>query len=172
MSVLVCYNINMIELLNVKTEELSILSSLAEEVWHQAYDKLLGLSQVEYMLKKLQSTNAFEAQIQNGYEYYFILSDGVVCGYLGIVQEDKRLFLSKIYLKSSHYGQGIAQNVLNKLKEECKTRKLREIYLTVNKGNDRAIKAYEKFGFTKTDSIVTDIGNGYVMDDYVYTFDI
>lgn len=170
MSVLICYNINMIGLQSVKTEDLEILSSLADEVWHQAYDNLLGPSQVDYMIKKFQSKKAFIEQIQKGYEYYFILASGVICGYLGILQEDKRMFLSKIYLRAGHCGQGIAQIVLNKIQEEGKARKLKEIYLTVNKNNDRAIKAYERFGFIKTDSIVTDIGNGYVMDDYVYTF--
>lgn len=54
----------------------------------------------------------------------------------------------------------------------AKKLKLGYVYLTVNKGNERAIKVYEKFGFIKTDSIVTDIGNGYVMDDYVYRLDV
>ena len=165
-----CYNINMIDLQCVKTGDLEILSSLAKEVWHQAYDDLLGLSQVEYMLENFQSCKAFQEQIQKGYEYYFILREGATCGYIAVVEEDKRLFLSKIYLKANYYGQGIAQIVLNKIKDECKDRQLKEIYLTVNKGNNRAIKAYERFGFVKTDSIVTDIGNGYFMDDYVYTF--
>ena len=47
---------------------------------------------------------------------------------------------------------------------------LRAVYLTVNKGNARAVRAYEKFGFIRTDGTVTDIGGGYVMDDYVYEY--
>ena len=43
----------------------------------------------------------------------------------------------------------------------------KSISLTVNKYNTDSIKAYEKMGFEKIDSVVMDIGNGYVMDDYV-----
>jgi RimJ/RimL family protein N-acetyltransferase len=43
----------------------------------------------------------------------------------------------------------------------------KSIDLTVNKYNTNSIKAYEKMGFEKIDSVVMDIGNGYVMDDYV-----
>ena len=47
---------------------------------------------------------------------------------------------------------------------------LSKITLTVNKYNLPAICIYEKVGFNRVDSIETDIGNGYVMDDYVYEF--
>ena len=32
--------------------------------------------------------------------------------------------------------------------------------------------AYEKLGFIRTSSVETDIGNGYVMDDYIYEFEL
>jgi len=41
------------------------------------------------------------------------------------------------------------------------------VFLTVNKNNRPAIRAYEKNGFAITDSVVTDIGQGFVMDDYI-----
>ena len=44
------------------------------------------------------------------------------------------------------------------------------VYLTVNKGNKRAIRAYEKSGFSITESVVTDIGHGFVMDDYIMKY--
>ncbi len=37
---------------------------------------------------------------------------------------------------------------------------------TVNKNNSLAIRAYEKLGFENLGSIVADIGNGFVIDDY------
>jgi RimJ/RimL family protein N-acetyltransferase len=47
-----------------------------------------------------------------------------------------------------------------------------KIRLTVNKYNSNSIKAYDNMGFVSVDSIVQDIGNGYVMDDYVLEKDI
>ena len=39
--------------------------------------------------------------------------------------------------------------------------------LTVNKNNKETIKAYEKMGFKQVRDIVIDIGNNFVMDDYI-----
>ncbi|MBS1128301.1 MAG: hypothetical protein H6Q96_681, partial [Nitrospirae bacterium] len=42
----------------------------------------------------------------------------------------------------------------------------KSLYLFVNKNNTKAIRAYERFGFVKARAVVTDIGSGFVMDDY------
>ena len=39
--------------------------------------------------------------------------------------------------------------------------------LHVNKYNTNSILAYEKMGYVNTESMVTDIGKGFVMDDYL-----
>lgn len=162
----------MIKLIPAKVNNLVPLENLAKEIWHECYTDLLGESQVEYMIKNFQSNKAFVSQINNGYEYYFLEYDGEVAGYVGLLQEEDKLFLSKLYLKSRFYGRGIAQMLLNVLVDRLKENGLIEMYLTVNKGNLRAIRTYERFGFIRTDSIITDIGNGFVMDDYVYTYRI
>ena len=46
------------------------------------------------------------------------------------------------------------------------------IWLTVNKHNNGTIAVYKKFGMKIIRSQVTDIGNGFVMDDYVFGYDI
>jgi hypothetical protein len=42
----------------------------------------------------------------------------------------------------------------------------------VNKANARAIMAYKRNGFVITESVITDIGGGFVMDDYVMAKDL
>jgi len=39
----------------------------------------------------------------------------------------------------------------------------------VNKRNAKAIAAYQRNGFVIADSVVTDIGHGFVMDDFIMT---
>ena len=46
-------------------------------------------------------------------------------------------------------------------------RGLRAMYLTVNKGNELGIRAYKGTGFETIDAVRTDIGSGFVMDDYI-----
>ena len=45
---------------------------------------------------------------------------------------------------------------------------LSAVWLTVNKHNDIAIRAYRGLGFELIGEGVTDIGNGFVMDDYYF----
>ena len=44
---------------------------------------------------------------------------------------------------------------------------LSSIYLTVNKNNEHSIAVYKKKGFLTVKDQVADIGNGFVMDDYI-----
>ena len=44
---------------------------------------------------------------------------------------------------------------------------LQSVYLTVNKQNHGPIAVYKKLGFQIVDSVETDIGNGFIMDDYI-----
>lgn len=54
----------------------------------------------------------------------------------------------------------------------CWTVGLDKIYLTVNKHNTHAVEVYRHFGFYQIDAVVTDIGGGYVMDDYILQKDV
>jgi ribosomal protein S18 acetylase RimI-like enzyme len=51
----------------------------------------------------------------------------------------------------------------------AKTNNQKGIYLNVNKYNSAKF-FYEKLGFTNVKEEVIDIGNGYVMDDYVMEY--
>ena len=155
----------------VPPQEHGQLAEMIAQLWHSAYDDLLGAAQVDYMTSTLQSASAIDDQIMNkNYIYFYVMSDGEKIGYCAVEAEEDRLFLSKLYLKEEKRGKGIGQKALAGVTEMAKRLGLSSVYLTVNKGNARAIAAYEKFGLGRTDSIVTDIGGGYVMDDYVYEY--
>ncbi len=121
------------------------------------------------MVEKFQSVDAMTEQIEKqGYTYLSVCDDEELCGYIGIKPEsDDRLFLSKLYLRNDKRGRGTASAMLNYVFEEARKIGKKRVYLTVNKHNDHAIEVYKKIGFVVTDTAVTDIGGGYVMDDYI-----
>lgn len=84
--------------------------------------------------------------------------------------QGEKLFLSKLYLSDEFRGRGVGQLALGKVAAIARDRGAKSVYLTVNRGNLRAVRAYEKFGFVRTEEQVSDIGNGFVMDDFVYEF--
>lgn len=153
----------------VKTkEEIAALADLAFGIWHEYFIRIISREQIDYMIDKFQSVPAMTDQIQHqGYEYYFIHVDGAHVGYIGVKQEERKLFLSKFYMAKEHRGQGYASRVIEFLTALCKDRGLSAIWLTVNRHNDSTIAVYEKKGFKTVRTQVADIGNGFVMDDYV-----
>lgn len=149
--------------------ELREIAALADIIWHECYGELLGQGQVNYMVEKFQSVDAMTEQIEKqGYTYLSVCDDEELCGYIGIKPEaDDRLFLSKLYLHKDKRGRGIASAMLNCVFDEARKIGKKRVYLTVNKHNDHAIEVYKKTGFVIADKAVTDIGSGYVMDDYI-----
>ena len=151
-----------------KEEDLLHLASMAGTIWRECYASILSGEQIEYMLSKFLSVNVLSRQVSvEGYEYYFVECDGERVGFVGVKVEEKRLFLSKLYIKEEYRGRGISSVALGFLEEKCHREALLAIYLTVNKYNDRAYNVYINKGYKVVDDVVTDIGSGYVMDDYV-----
>lgn len=145
--------------------DVKILAALADEIWRQHFTPIIGEGQVAYMLDKFQDAEAMAAQMADGYIYIILYVDGVASGYCACRREEERLFLSKLYVRQSCRGKGLGRRLFD---EACACGGgLRAVYLTVNKHNDHTIAAYKKMGFVVVDSVVNDIGNGYVMDDYI-----
>ncbi len=153
--------------------EIQAIAALAEEIWNQHFVPIIGKEQVDYMVDKFQSYEALKNQIsREGYEYFEIFYEGKLAGYTGVHQEKDCLFLSKLYIHQSFRGRHLATKTLNFLTELCKELGLHKIWLTCNKDNENTLKIYGHLGFCITDSQVADIGNGFVMDDYILTYEI
>lgn len=156
------------EIIEVKKEELPLLAELASLVWHEYFPCILTEGQIDYMVEKFQSLPAMTDQVENqGYEYYFLRDGGRPLGYMGIRPEEETIFLSKLYLTGENRGKGYASEAFSFLEEYGRRLGKKAIWLTVNKYNDHSIRVYRHRGFETVKSQVSDIGNGYVMDDYV-----
>ncbi len=153
-------------------EDRAALAKLADEIWHEYWPALIGNAQTDYMVEQFQSLEAIERDMRDhSYEYWFLRDedDGRLVGYTGghPEPETNRYFISKIYLRAKERGFGFASQTIRFYEELCRTRGFSALYLTVNKGNELAIRAYTGKGFTTIDAVETDIGEGYIMDDYI-----
>lgn len=150
--------------------DIRLTAQMAQEIWNEAFRGIITQEQINYMVDKYQSYHAMKDQIENqGYTYFIISKDGKDAGYCGVqVKEDNSLYLSKMYLLKEARGQWLFEQMTNHLVKLCRDKGISRIWLTVNKHNDRAIAAYIKNGYKNIRSQTTDIGNGFVMDDYVF----
>ena len=149
-------------------KQIEELSEIAKLIWSEYFPKIITPEQINYMVEKYQSADAIARQISNdGYKYFMVFGNGEVLGYLAVKADRNQLLLSKLYLKKEFRGRGYFNEMLSFAEKIAKEKGLNSLYLTVNKHNDNSIAVYLKKGFFIKKEQVTDIGNGFVMDDYV-----
>ena len=144
---------------------------LADRIWREHYPSIISESQIQYMLERFQSAAAIREQIQSGYNYFLVYLEDKAIGYYAfslepVAPEQVTLFLSKIYIEKQHRGIGAGRFAFLQIEKAAQRLGAVSISLTVNRHNTDSIKAYKRWGFSLAGEIVTDIGNGFVMDDY------
>jgi len=162
----------MLTFTNATVSEIPILRKLAHCIWHAYYPGIITVEQIDYMLGRFFSPEALQADLAAGSIWELACVDGRDIGFLAVVPEPdrRRLKLSKLYLLPDQHGRGLGQLLLDRVKLIATGLGAEEIYLTVNKQNARAIRAYVRAGFAVAEAVTVDIGQGYVMDDLVMKF--
>ncbi|MFD0962809.1 GNAT family N-acetyltransferase [Pseudofulvibacter geojedonensis] len=145
--------------------------NLATQIWNDNYQDMISQEQIDYMLNLMYNPGRIQKDIEEGFVWEFIKHNNEVIGYLAyVIKEDNRVFLSKIYLKSSAQGLGLGKLSLNRVINYAQNNNCSAVYLTVNRGNEKGIRAYNKFGFEIIAEEDFDIGNGFIMDDYIFEY--
>jgi len=150
-------------------EDIPLIRDLAARIWREHYPGIITHAQIDYMLERMYAASVIADEIGNkGYRYVLAMVKGEPVGFLACVFEPaaRSVKLSKLYLLSSLHGKGIGRKMLQQVKDDAVRQGAKSVYLFVNKRNTKAIASYERFGMTKAEEVVTDIGGGFVMDDY------
>lgn len=150
--------------------ELSILESLARQIWPQTYAAIISAAQIEFMLDWMYSKNTLEKQLQSGHEFYFLAKEGTDVGFIALEWTTNlnlpSIKINKLYVLPSYQGTGAGRLLLEKAQERARQTQVTKLFLQVNKAN-KAVAFYEKLGFFVQEEAIFDIGNGFVMDDYI-----
>jgi ribosomal protein S18 acetylase RimI-like enzyme len=146
------------------------IRAIAKEVWPIAYGTILSEIQLDYMMEMMYSIDSLQLQA-NSKNHHFILAkeNGDTLGFASFelnYSETKKTKIHKIYILSTQQGKGIGKKLIDYIHTESKSHHQKAMLLNVNKYNS-AQDFYKKLGFCIDYEEVIDIGNGYVMDDYV-----
>lgn len=149
--------------------QLEVIKELAYAIWPSAYAEILSKAQLVYMLGRFYNLNALQQQAQNGQQFY--LAQNVQEEYVGFVAyeincEPNKTKIHKIYVLPETQGSGVGKQLFEFVKSRAEENQQKAIFLNVNKYN-KAQDFYIKLGFKITKEEVIDIGNNYIMDDYV-----
>ena len=160
-----------VKLIAATEKDIKKIAKLATRIWNQHYPDIIGRKQTDYMLNLLYSERALRDQLfpkgitVKKQDYYLINFQDTSVGFLSTHRENKgECFINKFYIDQTNAAKGIGTLVFEKLQELIKPKKIR---LTVNRKNYKSINFYFKLGF-KIESIVDiDIGNNFVMNDFI-----
>jgi RimJ/RimL family protein N-acetyltransferase len=161
----------MISLLKTSDAALDDIAAMAKIIWQHHYIDIIGEAQVQYMLNKFYSHDALIKQVNEGQVFNFIMSHDQAVGFIAYtLQADQICFINKYYILPEYQGKSVGSKSLNLLEitinKDSKS-SFNCFKLTVNRQNFKSINFYFKNGFTIESVADFDIGNGYVMNDFI-----
>jgi len=165
----------MVRIRTATINDIEIIRNIAQDVWWPAYSSILSKEQIAYMLELFYTTEIIGRQIQTGQQEYLLLeADGIPVGFASYAPRDENpgvYKLHKLYCKVQVHGKGYGRQLMHAVEDSVKRKGGVRLELNVNRYNP-AKMFYEKSGYTILYEEDIDIGNNYLMNDYVMGKDL
>jgi GNAT superfamily N-acetyltransferase len=146
------------------------IREIAEITWPVTYSEIITSEQIDFMLNWMYDTTTISNAINSSNQDFIVLiNEGETIGFSGIEHNHENQLITrihKLYVLPDKQGLGCGKALLNFVKCEAKKNASKLLHLNVNKQNP-AVQFYVKCGFEIEKEVVLDIGNGFVMDDYI-----
>ncbi|NBS16384.1 MAG: GNAT family N-acetyltransferase [Gammaproteobacteria bacterium] len=159
-----------LQFVGVLKEELRLIAEWSLEIWRDYYlPEILTERELDGFWRRSYSEEKLLENVLQGAIYQWIVLAEVRIGFLSFQPEyqTNRLHLGKLYLLPRHHGCGLGRQALAYIQSVAKDLGLAEIYLYVFRKNARAIRAYQRAGFSIDRLEVTALEGGLVYDDAV-----
>lgn len=157
------------EVRKASPRDYTFIYNIALPAWHATYNDILTSQQMEYMLALMYSREAITEQMQvKGHQFLLVSFQGEDVGFASyeVNYDSLTTKIHKLYVLPDAHGRGVGKNLLNVIENAAKNSDNSKIVLNVNKFNP-ALHFYLKTGFKNMGDDLIDIGNGYVMDDFL-----
>lgn len=144
------------------------MEAFGREVLPEVYAPYFPRQWAEYLVESGHTVTALEAQVGEGYRHYRVEVDGELAGYFALhARADGVMILTHLYVRSAHRGKGVGQKVMSWVAREAKTLGVPAIELLVLRKNKGAVGFYERNGYAVAQEVLTPIGPGAELEDYV-----
>lgn len=164
-----------VQIVAATTSDLPAIAALARVIWRASFREIISPAQIEFMLGWMYSLERLKAEIQvQGIHFEQLLVADELAGFAsyGLTSKPGVYKLHKLYVHPGQQGRGLGSQLLGHCAQRAASLGAQQMILAVNKRNRRAIHTYRRNGYRVVDSTITDIGGGFVMDDYVMAKDL
>lgn len=150
--------------------QLEIVRDLAYKIWPSTYGKILSKVQLNFMLDKFYNLAYLENQLVSENQVFLLIEENNkflgFCSYELNCNSSNKTKLHKIYVLPETQGKGIGKVLLNEVEKIASENNNSALFLNVNRYNN-AQEFYKKQGYSIIKTIDIEIGNGYLMEDFV-----
>ncbi len=146
------------------------VAALAREIWRAHYPGIISVAQIEYMLAQRYDPEVIRAELaQPGVWWYKLQEAGRIIAYLSLHRDPgaAAMKIDKLYVHPARQRSGCGGRLVVQAAAVARAQGCGRLELAVNRANAQAIAAYRRYGFAVRESVVKDIGGGFVMDDYI-----
>jgi diamine N-acetyltransferase len=146
-------------------KDLDRIVKLAKLTWFETYKEILSTEQSNFMFHKMYDKDILIENYNSGNEFY-IISQNKDLGYMELIINNDNIKISKIYVLTGNQRKGIGKELINKAVNIGQSYNSNKITLNVNRNNSAKL-FYLKNNFTIIKEVDIEIGNGYLMEDYL-----
>jgi ribosomal protein S18 acetylase RimI-like enzyme len=117
----------------------------------------------------MYNTDTLSKQIEEGHQFFVGEENGEAIGFMGIqthYPDDHSTKIHKLYVLPEIHGKGIGKSMVHLAIQVAQSSNNDRLILNVNRFN-KAVSFYKHIGFTILFEENIDIGNGFLMEDYV-----
>ncbi len=161
----------MIKIRPIRLNELAIIQHIAQNTWPTAFGDVLPMEQIKYMLELMYSKESLTKQIKEKHHQFLLaFNEENPIGFTSYelnYDSKPETMIHKLYILPHCQGLGAGSLLINHVSRIAKTGKNNQIRLKVYFDNPKAIGFYKKIGFQINGIATTDIGNDYIIVDYV-----
>lgn len=162
----------MITVTEATETDLPLIQAIAHQTWPSTFGEILSPTQISYMLEMMYSLDALKMQITEKNHVFLLAKDEISGRSLGYIsyefdyKGEPLTKIHKIYLLPESQGKGVGRLLIDNVAERAKQQNNNRLGLNVNRFN-KAIQFYERMGFAVVGQEDIDIGDGFLMEDFV-----
>jgi ribosomal protein S18 acetylase RimI-like enzyme len=157
-----------IQIRPVTPPEVPAISALAREIWQATYPGIITQEQIDFMLEQRYGHERLYDDLEDADKWLDqAFQDERRVGFAFSEIRRGEFKLDKLYIHPDVQRKGVGGQLIAHVAARAAKLGYPCVVLAVNKRNEKAINSYMKYGFTVRETIVDDIGRGYVMDDFV-----
>ncbi|SHE66252.1 Ribosomal protein S18 acetylase RimI [Pedobacter caeni] len=160
----------MLNIYTATSSDYPLIQKIAHETWPDTFGAILSKEQISYMLEMMYSTAALTEQTSvKGHQFLLVKDETKHLGYASFELNYKGLSktkIHKIYILPEAQGKGVGKLLMNTITGIAKENNNDTLSLNVNRDNS-AFAFYQNIGFEKVGEENIDIGDGFLMEDFI-----